>query len=104
MAKSNGLLKKYARDVLADTRLDEGLYSIVDKDVTAEEKELSKQQKTLGAIGHLNLQGMEGYSCLYNKLNDLALDGGGDVPHSEARPNLACENSNRVPQAAQYCF
>ena len=26
------------------------------------------------------------------------------LPHSEVRPNLACENTNRVPQAAQYCF
>ena len=59
--------------MFADPRLDEGLHSIVDKDVTAEEKELSKQQKTLGAIAHLTLQGMEGYSCLYKRLNDLVL-------------------------------
>ena len=41
--------------------------------MTAEEKELSKQQKTLGAIAHLTLQDMEGYSCLYKRLNDLVL-------------------------------
>ena len=41
--------------------------------MTAEEKELSKQQKTLGAIAHLTLQDMEGYSCLYRRLNDLVL-------------------------------
>ena len=61
--------------MFADTQLDDGLHSIVDKDVTAEEKELSKQQKTLGAIAHLSLQGMEGYSCLYKRLNDLVLTG-----------------------------
>ena len=41
--------------------------------MTAEEKDLSKQQETLGAIANLTLQDMEGYSCLYRRLNDLVL-------------------------------
>ena len=49
-AKSDKLLKKYAGDVFADTQLDEGLHSIVDKDVTAEERiatEFLKQHNTV---------------------------------------------------------
>ena len=35
VTKSDRLLKKYAGNVFMDTQLDEGLHSIVDKDVTA---------------------------------------------------------------------
>ena len=38
VAKSDRLLKKYTGDVFADTQFNEGLHSIVDKDVTAEER------------------------------------------------------------------
>ena len=34
MAKSDGLLKKYAVDVFTDIQLDEGLHFLADKDVT----------------------------------------------------------------------
>ena len=71
VAKSDRLIKKYAGDVFADTRLDDGLHSIVDKEVTTEEKEWARQQKTVGAMAHLTLQAMEGYSVLYKKLTDL---------------------------------
>ena len=58
MAKSDRLIKKYAGDVFADTRLDEGLHSIVDKDVTAEERiatEFLKQHNTVSNYSWPNL-------------------------------------------------
>ena len=47
VAKSDRLIKKYAEDAFADTRLVDGLHAIVDKDTTSEEKEWAKQQKTV---------------------------------------------------------
>ena len=38
VTKHDKLLKKYAGDVFADTQLDEEFHSIVDRDVTAEER------------------------------------------------------------------
>ena len=38
VTKSERLLRKYAGDVFADTQLDEGFHSIVNRDVTAEER------------------------------------------------------------------
>ena len=38
VTKHDKLLKKYAGDVFADTQLDEGFHSIVNRDVTAEER------------------------------------------------------------------
>ena len=58
MAKSDRLLKKYAGDVFMDTQLDEGIHSIVDKDVTAEErvaKEFLKQHNTVSNYSWPNL-------------------------------------------------
>ena len=75
VAKSDRLVKKFAGDAFADTRLDDGLHAIVDKDTTTEEKEWAKQQKTVGAIAHLTLQAMEGYSGLYRRLDELVIAG-----------------------------
>ena len=58
VTKSDRLLKKYAGDVFADTQLDEGLHSIVDKDVTAEERiatEFLKQHNTVSNYSWPNL-------------------------------------------------
>ena len=38
VTKHDKLLKRYAGDVFADTQLDEEFHSIVDRDVTAEER------------------------------------------------------------------
>ena len=73
VAKSDRLIKRYAGDAFADTRLDDGLHAIVDKDSTTEEKKLAKQQKTVGAIAHLSLQAMESYSSLYNKISSMVM-------------------------------
>ena len=43
----------------------------MDKNASSEEKKLSKQQRTTGAIAHLSLQAMENYSTLYKKVSDL---------------------------------
>ena len=75
VAKSDRLVKKYAGDAFANTRLDDGLHAIVDKDSTTEEKELAKQQKTVGAIAHLTLQAMEGYTVLYSKISEMVMTG-----------------------------
>ena len=73
VAKSDRLIRKYAGDAFADTRLDDGLHAIVAKDSTSEEKKLAKQQKTVGAIAHLTLQAMESYSVLYKKVSDMIM-------------------------------
>ena len=72
VAKSDRLIRRNAGDVFADTRLDEGLNAIVDKDSSSSEgKKLIKQQKTMGAIAHLALQTLENYSKLYEKTSYL---------------------------------
>ena len=75
VAMSDRLVKKCVGEAFADTRLDDGLHAIVDKDTTTEEKEWAKQQKTVGAIAHLTLQAMEGYSVLYRWLSELVITG-----------------------------
>ena len=44
VAKSDKLVRKYSGDVFADTKLDDGLYSLVDKKETNDEKDLVKSQ------------------------------------------------------------
>ena len=48
VAKSDRLIRRYAGDAFAETRLDDGLHAIVDKDASSEEKKLSRQQRTMG--------------------------------------------------------
>ena len=72
VAKSDRLIRHNAGDVFADTRLDDGLHAIVDKDFSSsEEKKLIKHQRTMGAIAHLTLQALENYSTLYEKIKEL---------------------------------
>ena len=70
-AKSDRLVRKYSGEALADTKLDDGLYPIVDKFVSQEEKDLIKMQRIMGAMGHLTLKAMEGYSTIYGKLTEF---------------------------------
>ena len=63
-------VKKYAGEVFADSKLDDGLYSIVDKKESTVEKELTKSQRILWAVGHLSLMATENYGIFYNKLHD----------------------------------
>ena len=55
-------IRKYAGDAFAETRPDDGLHTIVDKNASSEEEKLSKQQRTMGATAHLSLQATENYS------------------------------------------
>ena len=68
VAKSDKLIRKYSGEVFADTKLDDGLHSIVDKKETHEEKDLVKSQRIYGSIGHLSLKAMEGYAGIYEKI------------------------------------
>ena len=52
-------VKKYAGEVFAESKLDDGLYSIVDKKESTVEKELTKSQRTLRAVGHTFLSWLQ---------------------------------------------
>ena len=71
VAKSDKLVRKYSGDVFADTKLDDGLYSLVDKKETVEEKDLVKSQRIYGSIGHLSLKALEGYAEVYKKIDSF---------------------------------
>ena len=55
-------------DIFSETRLDDGLHSI-------DEQDLAKQQKLIGSMAHLALQGVEGSTTLYKKLSNFVLVG-----------------------------
>ena len=71
VAKSDKLVRKYSGDVFADTKLDDGLYSLVDKKETNDEKDLVKSQRVYGSIGHLSLKALEGYAEVYKKIDSF---------------------------------
>ena len=71
VAKSDRLVKKYAGEIFGDTRLDDGLHSLVDKSESQEEKDLVKLQRAFGSVGHLALKAMEGYADIYKKLEQF---------------------------------
>ena len=75
VAKSDKLVRKYAGEIFGDTKLDDGLHSIVEKGDSQEEKDLAKLQKAFGSMGHLALKAMEGYAGLYKKLEDFVNTG-----------------------------
>ena len=69
VANSAHLIKKYSGEIFSATTLDDGLSSIVHKGESSESKELIKNQKIFGSIGHLSLLAQEGFGKLYNKLD-----------------------------------
>lgn len=72
MAKSDRLINKWSGDpAFADTRLDDGLSSVVPKVVAKEETDLIKTQKAIGAIGHMVLSASEGFFKLYSKMGEF---------------------------------
>ena len=74
MAKSDRLINKWSGDpAFADTRLDDGLSSVVPKNVSKEETDLMKTQRAIGAIGHMVLSASEGFSKLYAKMSEFVL-------------------------------
>ena len=86
MAKSDRLINKWAGDpAFADTRLDDGLSSVVPKVVSKEETDLIKTQRAIGAIGHMVLSASEGFSKLYAKMGEFVTRniGSPSVPNPE---------------------
>ena len=74
MAKSDKIVKKWSGDpAFADTRLDDGLASVVPKNVSKEESQLLNTQKAMGALGHMVLSATEGYNSLYKKTSEFIL-------------------------------
>ena len=72
MAKSDKIVKKWSGDpAFADTRLDDGLASVVPKNVSKEESQLLNTQKAMGALGHMVLSATEGYNNLYKRTSDF---------------------------------
>ena len=72
VAKSDKIIKKFSGEIFSETKLDDGLHSIVDRNESSEEKDLARFQKTFGSIGHLVLKTLEGYGTMYHKLEDFA--------------------------------
>ena len=74
MAKSDRLINKWSGDpAFADTRLDDGLSSVIPKATSKEETDLVKTQRAIGALGHMVLSASEGYSKLYDKMSEFVL-------------------------------
>ena len=71
VAKSDKLIKKFSGEIFSETKLDDGLHSIVDKNESGEMKDLTKYQKIFGSIGHLSLKTLEGYGTMYRKFDEF---------------------------------
>ena len=72
MAKSDRIIKKWSGDpAFGDTKLDNGLASVVPKSVSKEETQLLNTQKAMGAMGHMVLSATEGFSALYRKTEEF---------------------------------
>ena len=71
MAKSDRIIKKWSGDpAFSDTRLDDGLASVVPKSVSKDETQLLNTQRAMGALGHMVLSATDGFSSLYKKTED----------------------------------
>ena len=73
VCKSDKLIKKYGGDIFSKPRLFDGLHSVVDKNEPTNEKDLAKQQRLIGSMAHLALQGVKNFTLLYKKLNNFLL-------------------------------
>ena len=71
VAPSEKILKKYGGEVFSETKLDDGLHSVVAKDLTKTEGMLKKNQRVLGSVAHLSLSAVESYGRIYGKISDL---------------------------------
>ena len=72
MAKSDRIIKKWSGDpAFSDTKLDNGLASVVPKNVSKEETQLLNTQRAMGAMGHMVLSATEGFSALYKKTEEF---------------------------------
>ena len=91
MAKSDRLINKWSGDpAFADTKLDDGLSSVIPKATSKEETDLIKTQRAIGAMGHMVLSACEGYSKLYEKMSEFVLTNIGPptTPNPEFDPTV----------------
>ena len=54
-SRCDKLIKKYGGDIFSETRLDDELFSIVEKNEPVDKKDLAKQQRLVGSMAHLAL-------------------------------------------------
>ena len=99
MAKSDRLINKWSGDpAFADTRLDDGLSSVIPKATSKEETDLVKTQRAIGALGHMVLSASEGYSKLYNKMTDFVLKNIGPATTPNPEFDHTVENDGLIPE------
>ena len=71
VAKSDKLVRRFSGEVFAESKLDDGLYSIVNKHDVNDDKDLVKSQRTLGSVGHLSLSALDNFGRLYKNLGEF---------------------------------
>ena len=71
VSKSDRLVRRFSGEVFADSKLDDGLHSIVNKHDVPEDKDLVRSQKTFGSIGHLCLTALESFGRIYKTLGEF---------------------------------
>ena len=71
VSRSDRLVRRYSGEVFAESKLDDGLHSIVNKHDVPEDKDLIKTQKTLGSVGHLALTALESFGRIYKTLGEF---------------------------------
>ena len=70
VSKSDRLVRKYSGEVFAESKLDDGLYSIVKHDMP-EDRDLVKSQRRMASIGHLSLRALDNFGRLYKLLGEF---------------------------------
>ena len=99
MAKSDRLINKWSGDpAFADTRLDDGLSSVIPKATSKEETDLIKTQRAIGAMGHMVLSACEGYSKLYEKMNEFVIRNIGPAATPNPEFDSTVENNGSTPE------
>ena len=100
MAKSDRLINKWSGDsAFADTRLDDGLSSVIPKATSKEGTDLVKTQRAIGALGHMVLSASEGYSKLYDKMSDFVLRNIGPAATPNPEFDSTVKNNGSIPES-----
>ena len=78
---------------MEETRLDDGLFSILERNEPANEKDLAKQHRFVGIMVHLALQSVENFTTLYLKLNDFIIGTFGEAENSTQQEMISSTNN-----------
>ena len=70
VSKSDTLVRKFSGEIFGESKLDDGLYSIVEYDMP-EDRDLVKSQRRMGSIGHLSLRALDNFGRLYKLLGEF---------------------------------